>query len=83
VTTGDTHNGVVPQSPTMIGGKVLRIDRNHLAPSFRTIAARSADDQGAATRLAAKIREGGVDRLGARAFAPSRPHGYTSLSPTN
>lgn len=28
VTTGDTHNGVVPQSPTMIGGKVLRIDRN-------------------------------------------------------
>jgi aldose sugar dehydrogenase len=28
VTTGDTHNGVVPQSPTMIGGKVLRIDRD-------------------------------------------------------
>ncbi len=26
VTTGDTHNGVVPQSPTLIGGKVLRID---------------------------------------------------------
>ncbi len=26
VTTGDTHNGVVPQSPTMQGGKVLRID---------------------------------------------------------
>ena len=26
VTTGDTHNGVVPQSPTMLGGKVLRID---------------------------------------------------------
>ena len=25
VTTGDTHNGVVPQSPTLIGGKVLRI----------------------------------------------------------
>jgi glucose/arabinose dehydrogenase len=25
VTTGDTHNGAVPQSPTMIGGKVLRI----------------------------------------------------------
>ena len=28
VTTGDTHNGVVPQSPTLIGGKVLRIDGN-------------------------------------------------------
>lgn len=27
VTTGDTHNGEVPQSPTRIGGKVLRIDR--------------------------------------------------------
>lgn len=27
VTTGDTHNGEVPQSPTKIGGKVLRIDR--------------------------------------------------------
>lgn len=28
VTTGDTHNGAVPQSPTKIGGKVLRIDRD-------------------------------------------------------
>ncbi|WP_333833923.1 PQQ-dependent sugar dehydrogenase [Rubrimonas sp.] len=28
LTTGDTHNGVVPQSPTMLGGKVLRIDRD-------------------------------------------------------
>lgn len=37
-----------------------RIDRNHLAPPFRTIAAKYVDDQGAATRLAAKIREGGV-----------------------
>lgn len=26
VTTGDTHNGQVPQSPTLLGGKVLRID---------------------------------------------------------
>lgn len=26
VTTGDTHNGEVPQSPTLMGGKVLRID---------------------------------------------------------
>lgn len=28
VTTGDTHNGMVPQSPTLVGGKVLRIDRD-------------------------------------------------------
>lgn len=28
VTTGDTHNGEVPQSPTKIGGKVLRVDRD-------------------------------------------------------
>ncbi|MGA0796714.1 MAG: PQQ-dependent sugar dehydrogenase [Quisquiliibacterium sp.] len=26
LTTGDTHNGEVPQSPTMMGSKVLRID---------------------------------------------------------
>lgn len=25
VTTGDTHNGEVPQSPTMLGGKILRV----------------------------------------------------------
>ena len=28
VTTGDTHNGAGPQSPTLISGKVLRIDRD-------------------------------------------------------
>lgn len=28
VTTGDTHNGPVPQSPKLLGGKVLRIDRD-------------------------------------------------------
>ncbi len=32
-TTGDTHNGVVPQSPTMLGGKVLRVDRDGKAAS--------------------------------------------------
>ena len=31
VTTGDTHNGEVPQSPTRIGGKVLRMDREGIA----------------------------------------------------
>ncbi|TVQ58135.1 MAG: PQQ-dependent sugar dehydrogenase [Rhodobacteraceae bacterium] len=28
VTTGDIHGGAVPQSPTLLGGKVLRIDRD-------------------------------------------------------
>lgn len=28
VATGDNHNGAVPQSPTLLGGKVLRVDRN-------------------------------------------------------
>lgn len=28
VTTGDTHSGPGPQSPTVLAGKVLRIDRN-------------------------------------------------------
>ncbi|PWG64039.1 PQQ-dependent sugar dehydrogenase [Spiribacter halobius] len=28
VTTGDNHNAEVPQSPTLLGGKVLRIDRD-------------------------------------------------------
>ncbi|MCK0094155.1 PQQ-dependent sugar dehydrogenase [Yoonia sp. F2084L] len=26
LTTGDNHNGIIPQSPTMMGSKVLRID---------------------------------------------------------
>lgn len=33
VTTGDTHNGEVPQHPTRLGGKVLRIDRDGKAAS--------------------------------------------------
>ena len=33
LTTGDTHNGVVPQSPTMMGSKVLRIDTDGTAAS--------------------------------------------------
>ncbi|WP_299967753.1 PQQ-dependent sugar dehydrogenase [uncultured Roseobacter sp.] len=31
LTTGDTHNGEVPQSPTMMGSKVLRIDTDGTA----------------------------------------------------
>lgn len=37
-----------------------RIDRNHLAPPFRNIAAKYVDDKGADVKLASKIREGGV-----------------------
>lgn len=37
-----------------------RIDRNHLAPQFKSIAAKYADEQGAEEKLAKKIREGGV-----------------------
>lgn len=37
-----------------------RIDRNHLGPSFKSIAAKYADEQGADLRLAGKVREGGV-----------------------
>jgi len=33
VTTGDIHSGEAPQSPTIIGGKVLRIDRDGKAAS--------------------------------------------------
>jgi aldose sugar dehydrogenase len=36
VTTGDTHNGEVPQSPTRMGGKVLRIDRDGKAAKGNT-----------------------------------------------
>lgn len=36
-----------------------RVDRNHLGPSFKAIAAKYADDKGAEARLITKIREGG------------------------
>ena len=36
LTTGDTHNGQVPQSPTMMGSKVLRIDTNGSAAPGNT-----------------------------------------------
>ncbi len=31
ITTGDNHNAVIPQSPVILGGKVLRVDRNGAA----------------------------------------------------
>lgn len=38
VTTGDNHNGPLPQSPTGLGGKVLRINRNgSAAPNNNSI----------------------------------------------
>jgi cytochrome c len=37
-----------------------RVDRNHLGPSFKAIAAKYVDDKGAEARLVTKIREGGV-----------------------
>lgn len=36
VTTGDNHNGEVPQSPTMMGSKILRIDTDGNAASENT-----------------------------------------------
>lgn len=36
VATGDTHNAEVPQSPTLLGGKVLRIDRDGNAAEGNT-----------------------------------------------
>lgn len=36
LTTGDTHNGEVPQSPTIMGSKVLRIDRDGNAAAENT-----------------------------------------------
>ncbi|MEM7711214.1 MAG: PQQ-dependent sugar dehydrogenase, partial [Pseudomonadota bacterium] len=36
LTTGDTHNGEVPQSPTMMGSKVLRIDTDGNAAEGNT-----------------------------------------------
>ena len=36
VTTGDNHNGVVPQSPTLLGGKVLRVTTDGAAAPGNT-----------------------------------------------
>ncbi len=31
ITTGDNHSGAIPQSPTLLGGKVLRVTRDGMA----------------------------------------------------
>lgn len=41
-----------------------RIDRNHLGPSFTSVASRHAGDSGADAKLAKKIREGSVGAWG-------------------
>jgi cytochrome c len=41
-----------------------RIDRNHLGPPFKAIAAKYVDDKGADAKLAKKIREGTVGAWG-------------------
>ena len=47
-----------------------RIDRNHLGPPFRTIAAKYVDDKGADEKLAKKIREGSVGVWGSVPMPP-------------
>jgi cytochrome c len=47
-----------------------RIDRNHLAPPFKTIAAKYVAEQAADERLAKKIREGGVGVWGSVPMPP-------------
>lgn len=42
-----------------------KVDRTTLGPSFKSVAAKYADDEDAAVRLAKKIREGGVGVWGA------------------
>ncbi len=37
-----------------------RVDRNHLGPSFKSIATKYADEQGMDEKLARKVREGSV-----------------------
>lgn len=47
-----------------------RIDRNTLGPSFKSIAAKYADDKSADVMLAKKIREGGAGVWGAVPMPP-------------
>jgi aldose sugar dehydrogenase len=43
VTTGDNHNGYVPQSKTQLGGKVLRVDRDGNAAPANSAASAGFD----------------------------------------
>lgn len=47
-----------------------RVDRNHLGPAFRNIAAKYAQDEAAPARLAQKIREGSTGVWGPTPMPP-------------
>ena len=47
-----------------------RVDRNHLAPQFKAIAAKYAQEKGAEEVLVRKIREGGVGVWGSTPMPP-------------
>jgi cytochrome c len=47
-----------------------RIDRNHLAPQFKAIAAKYAGEKGVEEMLVKKIREGGVGVWGVTPMPP-------------
>lgn len=68
VTTGDTHNGEVPQSPKLIGGKVLRIDRD----------GKAAPNNGAPEGFDARIYTYGHRNPQGIAFRPGTNQPYTA-----
>jgi cytochrome c len=47
-----------------------RVDRNHLAPTFKSVAAKYVEDKEAVAKLAKKIREGGVGVWGSVPMPP-------------
>lgn len=47
-----------------------RVERNHLGPPFKSIAAKYADDKGADARLAKKVIEGSVGVWGSVPMPP-------------
>jgi cytochrome c len=47
-----------------------RVDRNHLGPSFRNVAAKYASDDGAEAALVKRVREGGVGVWGQTPMPP-------------
>lgn len=47
-----------------------RIDRDHLGPSFRSVAAKYRGEEGADAKLARKVREGGAGVWGQTPMPP-------------
>lgn len=68
VTTGDNHKGPVPQSPTELGGKVLRVDRD----------GRAAPGNAAPAGFDARIYARGLRNPQGIAFRPGTGQAYTS-----